>query len=119
MPNTSTPDDLIAWLRAQIDADKKYAEQWHDLECDIHVHLGQPGITAQIAASRMYSAVPGAICTCGGPDRMRREADAKHATLDHARRNMHPHAWSPWLDVVKHLAAVYADRPGYKEEWKP
>lgn len=111
-------NEMGAWLRAQIQHDQELASQWHELTCEIHKHLRGPA-DAAVAASRMFAAVPGAVCTCGGPDRMRREAHAKNATIDHALRMAHPDAPSPWADVIRQLAAVYADRDGYREEWRP
>ncbi|MEU8473735.1 DUF6221 family protein [Streptomyces hygroscopicus] len=69
------------------------------------------------------------------PDRVLREIDAKRKLLalyvehermdretfeaegDHARSLVSLRA--AYLDAVRHHAAVYADRPGYREEWRP
>ncbi|MEU6661278.1 DUF6221 family protein [Streptomyces sp. NPDC046821] len=116
-------DDLVQWLGAQLDEDAARATQWHDLECEIHAHL-DAGLLASVAAARMLDEVPGAVCDCGGPARVLREIGAKRESIRQADlylcdagpgcgyRTKHGHS------VLRLLALPYADRPGYREEWR-
>lgn len=81
-------DDLVQWLRAQLDEDAARAAQWHNLECEIHTHLDR-GLLAAVAASQMLQDVPGAVCDCGGPARVLREIDAKRQLLADALAETH------------------------------
>jgi hypothetical protein len=78
-------DELITWLRAQLDEDEAWA-----------------GETAELA-----------------------EVEAKRAILDlidAARGACLQEFCEPPVDadqIFRHLAKLYADRPGYREEWRP
>jgi hypothetical protein len=127
-------DDLVQWLRAQLDEDAARAAQWHNLECEIHTHLDR-GLLAAVAASQMLQDVPGAVCDCGGPARVLHEIAAKRAVVDRyefacreaSRVDLAEDERETWIrvggalqSVVIQLAAPYAGRPGYKaEEWTP
>jgi hypothetical protein len=127
-------DDLVQWLRAQLDEDAARAAQWHNLECEIHTHLDR-GLLAAVAASQMLQDVPGAVCDCGGPAQVLREIDAKRAIVaryefacrEASRVDLAEDERETWIrvggalqSVVIQLAASYAGRPGYKaEEWTP
>lgn len=123
-------DDLVEWLRAQLDEEASRAPRWHDLECEIHTHF-DTGLIASLAAARMFDEVPGAVCDCGGPARVLREIDARRRIAEH-----HDHYRSesigngpacftcgPGLGwpcpTLRALALPYADRPGYRAEWRP
>lgn len=126
-------DDLVVWLQVQLIADAQRVIAWHDLECDIHTHL-DAGLPAAVAASRMLAEVPGAVCDCGMPARVLREIEAKRgivaryefACSEAAALNIGEEERETRVQVagalqsgVLCLAMVYADRPGYREEWRP
>ncbi|MFD8254950.1 DUF6221 family protein [Streptomyces werraensis] len=131
-------DELVRWLGVQLDADKARAAQWHDLECSIHEHQ-EGGLLKAVAALEVYGEVPGAVCDCGGPARVLREIDAGRQLLalhlptpyqDEGDRwpGCTTCSWRDEMDdlqvrypckTVRLLALPYADRPGYREEWRP
>ncbi|MDX2566070.1 DUF6221 family protein [Streptomyces scabiei] len=61
------------------------------------------------------------------PARVLREVEAKRSIIEQheryaAERRRMMGGWDPQSDdspILAALAAVYADRPGYREEWKP
>ena len=115
-------DDLVVWLRAQLDEDERRCDLWHDYECELFNHEADGGVQSAFAALEMLSTVPGAVCTCGLPGRMLREIDAKRRTLIRCEEAML--AASPMLvhfarRTVWEMARPYADRPGFREEWRP
>ena len=109
-------DDLVQFLRAQLDREAARATGWHDLECDIHEHL-DAGLLAQIAAARMLEEVPGAVCDCGGPARVLAEVDAKRRMIDDVWGG--PDHDDMWTHHLRLLALPYADRPDYRDTWRP
>ena len=126
-------DDLVQWLRAQLDEDARRASSWHTLECDIHAYL-QGDMDSVRATMSMFHEAPGAVCDCNVPARVLREIDAKRRILralesaEVALRNtepgMEPHelmtgSVNSLRAAVRLLALPYSDRPGYREEWRP
>lgn len=110
-------DDLIVWLRAQLDEDERGINEWIEVPWD--GLLSSPlravhEITEQV-----------------GVQRMRAEVAAKRAILDSYDEDEDRVTFGHWTscsdscpgnviyEVVKLLASVYADRPGYRDEWKP
>lgn len=101
-------DDLVGWLTAQIDEDEEHWDA-HSDRC----------LDPQAAK---------AWCTCGGYKRWLAECDAKRRIVE----LHHPKEWYAWdpacqLDVpdsgppcgtLRLLALPYADRPGYREQWR-
>lgn len=106
-------DDLITWLRAQLDEDES-GDQPHTFDCELSITAGYSG-----------------PCTCGWSDRLDREVDAKRRILDDAESayretEIDDHdpgsgtlAATYQLRIVPALALPYADRPGYREAWRP
>lgn len=106
-------EDLAAWLTQIWDEQEAEVQKWQaTLLADIPIPAALLGgivvprtALARIAADReildIHSPDPrdASVCTtCGEP-------------LEYC--------W-PWpCDTVKALASPYADRPGYREEWKP
>lgn len=97
-------DDLITWLRAQLDEDERAARAW--------MPFGTP-----TAADREHIARH-------DPARVLAEVDAKRRILDECesairksapRSNLNDLGWT----VLRPLALPYADRPGYRDEWRP
>lgn len=94
-------DDLATWLRAQLDEDERVAQAEAE-----HAHEWFEGDG------------------WGDPARVLREVAAKRQLLDRcltAFRDQGIYGEDGQEDVAKdvlrHLAAVYADRPGYLAEW--
>jgi hypothetical protein len=101
----STQEDLITWLRAQLDDDERDAPMRHRLTCDYAPSDG------------------GQPCSCALPDLTLAEVDAKRRILDRLRGE--DGFWRNDITsgtaepVVRLLALPYADRPGYRETWRP
>lgn len=104
-------DDLVRWLRAQLD---EANTDLHTVECGWHQReFGHEGTD----------------CTCGAPERLRAEVDAKRQMLECCEWNNEGdrEEFSDYQagraqasrHFVRLLALPYADRPGYREEWKP
>lgn len=73
-------------------------------------------------ACRMFGGWPGdpssaADCDCGLSSRVLAECEAKRRIVEDVTN---PHTSCPELDeVARILAAVYADHPDYRDEWRP
>jgi hypothetical protein len=106
-------DDLVQWLRAQLDEDERIARENSD---------GR-GLADGFPDYRTYSdgdtAAADEYIEHFGPARVLREIEAKRRIVDR-------YAWlrehgdtggTAW--VLPLLALPYADRPGYREEWRP
>ncbi|MFI7340871.1 DUF6221 family protein [Streptomyces sp. NPDC050085] len=117
-------DELVAWLGRQLDEDTRQASSWHALECDIHAYL-QGDLDSVKAAMAMFHDAPGAVCDCGIPARVLREIGAKRQLVEgHEPDERVPPRCTGCFDGcpcrhLRLLAAPYADRPGYREEWRP
>ena len=100
---------LAEFLSAQYAENEATAGRYHRFDC----------LRADLSAI----APP---CTCGHADQIRAECEAKRRILarhgDEATESGCPTCW--WDDAdhcptLRILAAVYADHPDYREEWKP
>ncbi|TXS23100.1 hypothetical protein EAO70_04830 [Streptomyces sp. adm13(2018)] len=113
-------DDLIAFLRARLDDAAAESQQWHQLECEVHVHLtgAAPSV---LAATSFLQDVPGAVCDCGGPARVLAEVDAKRRRLELLADAIH--RGHDDYDIATELlpleALPYADHPDYQDTWRP
>jgi Ser-tRNA(Ala) deacylase AlaX len=121
-------NELLDFLRAQLDEDEQIARegipfgtgQWQaedsglirDSEggCVVHDDGEQDRATAEHIARH-------------DPARVLAEVDAKRRILDRWEAsqddNLPPEALIALDEVVKVLALPHADRPGYRESWKP
>jgi hypothetical protein len=117
-------EDLVAWLRVQIDEDERDASDVHLSGCDVHTRIeGDPW--------------PGP-CDCGWPAQILAEVEAKRRILDRYEEAVRRAATKPGYDavarletalakvtapelerVVRLLALPYAGRDGWREEWRP
>jgi hypothetical protein len=107
-------DDLITWLRSELDYDERIARRYKDGNyAEYEEHLTTPDwVLADIAAKRAI---------------LDRYEDA--VRLDTSKPGYDPVArlnvslakvLAPELErVVRLLALAYADRPGYRDEWRP
>ncbi|WP_422744313.1 DUF6221 family protein [Micromonospora sp. WMMD754] len=102
-------DDLVTWMRQQLDDDERAARAW--------LPLGNPA-----AADREHIARH-------DPARVLAEVDAKRRVIDVLRGFEPNDEWSTQPDMglrqnnaagaLRALALPYADRPGYRDEWRP
>ncbi|MFI2663254.1 DUF6221 family protein [Micromonospora carbonacea] len=112
-------DNLITWLPAQLDDDERVARQL----------IASPGgfyIEAETEDTDLMAA--GAHVHRWSPARALAEVEAKRRIID-----LHPAAglrsapescgscvsYPGPCDTLRLLALPYADRPGYREEWRP
>ncbi|MEU0847754.1 DUF6221 family protein [Streptomyces flaveolus] len=125
-------DDLVQWLRAQLDADQakaqavgeetweaRYVDSVNDYPDTATVRL--PG-GDDVAVMERYSMRDAEHIAAWDPARVLREIDAKRRTLIRCEEAML--AASPMLvhfakQTAWDMARPYADRPGYREEWRP
>lgn len=115
-------DDLVQWLCAQLDEDERIAR------------AATPGpwkLARQRGVEWVSSAEYWAVADCSDadparenaehvaawdPERVLREIDAKRRILD----TLHEEGGDRmFADIFRLLALPYADRPGYREEWRP
>jgi hypothetical protein len=113
-------EDLVQWLRVQLDTDAKAAEPYaekavHARDCDMLPDGDR--VTYP--------------CDCGVPARVLREIEAKRALVDEytqAEESLDRWTCPDMSDVgraeglgaaIALLAVPYADRSGYREEWRP
>ncbi|MEU2730085.1 DUF6221 family protein [Streptomyces griseoviridis] len=133
-------DELVEWLGAQLDEDERIAraaggDAWRRQEhasdtVAIYDSKGEPVVYDEGWPTEEQRAHIAAY----DPARVLREIDAKRrvlrdlASAEVALRATEPGrgphelmtgATNSWRAVVKVLAAVYADRPGYLAEWRP
>ncbi|MFG2372578.1 DUF6221 family protein [Streptomyces sp. NPDC048504] len=112
-------DDLVQWLRAQLDEDERILREANT----------SPEMVTGIP--RSYAAAPVAlhIGEFAGPERVLREIAAKRSMLaihrpyvpepDQACLGCADAIMFRWCPIVRLLALPYADRPGYRPEWAP
>lgn len=108
--------DLVQWLGEQLDKDTAMltdpynASSWHTRQCESVPDVLYP------------DREPGA-CDCGVPAALLREIDAKRKTIDDCNAIIvgwhHEESREFARDVLRNLAAPYAGRPGYREDWRP
>lgn len=129
-------DALVTFLRERLNYDAQRSIQWHDLECDFHAH-SSGGILNALAAGRMLSEVPGAVCDCDGPARILAAIEVKREIIRLAEQARHnaslpevPWAIAPsgatffvsgFAAAMEHAlrlyAQAYSDHPDYLPEW--
>jgi hypothetical protein len=139
----SSVDDLVTWLRAQLDEDERAARAatagpwWHNpgkawlspeafeafdrTKGEEFVGYGESPFSGCIAttgpASHAQSMADAEHIARHDPARVLAEVDAKRRILDGHAMETH---WCPMGDgILRVLALPYADRPGYRNEWKP
>ncbi|WP_171110615.1 MULTISPECIES: DUF6221 family protein [unclassified Streptomyces] len=115
-------EDLARWLGEQLDTDERTARaaEGHISELLSWLEISLPAVERHIETHE--------------PARVLREIEAKRQILrglesaEVALRNTEPGrephelmtgATNSQRAIVRTLAAVYADRPGYREEWRP
>lgn len=130
-------DDLVTWLRAQLDEDERVAlvvpENARVWTLDGGtIHAGHP--TDEVVDWVHYDGAWEHIAR-HDPARVLAEVDAKRRILDEHAPEKHPTGMrcsvcaegpyydATWYDApcptVRLIALPYAGRPGYRDEWKP
>lgn len=118
--------ELVQWLRAQLDEDERIARAvttegvWRVGRSHGGASVEGEGWTVAGA-----DALDGAHIAAHDPARVLREIEAKRDLLRFAE-GIHDHHETFTTGVAARLeatlrlfAAAYADRPGYREEWRP
>lgn len=123
-------DDLVTWLRAQLDEDERVARAtvpgpWHIGSTGLHVHSRNADLTVMEnvdSPGPWHRALPEHI-TRWDPARVLAEVAAKRRVLDLYEctedRILSPDAWVLMKEAIELLALPHANRPGYLEEWRP
>ncbi|MFJ9037970.1 DUF6221 family protein [Streptomyces sp. NPDC102406] len=124
-------DDLVQWLGKQYDEDEEIAQAVHG-PSDKQWWVAED-IKTRLCDDQIWMA-DASFIAAHGPARVLREIDAKRQILralqnaEVALRNTEPGKESHELmrgstnslrATVRMLATAYADRPGYREEWRP
>jgi Family of unknown function (DUF6221) len=122
--------ELVEWYRAQLAEDARVAQA--AIEPD-QMHPWGDRALERLTPEQWPDEVRGLLggtwgehCARQDPARVLREVAAKRAIVDRYGEfdedsgDDCESCWAQGLgEAVQHLASVYADRPGYREEWKP
>lgn len=125
-------DDLIAFLRTQLDADERRILDGWDSDGKARVATmwtgGEPGYTtvasdhgdARWVANGFHIGDARHVTILWDPKRELAEIDAKRRIIDELLIGVPDGDPDGWVrDIARLLALPYADRPGYREEWRP
>jgi hypothetical protein len=121
-------DDLVQWLRDRLDEDERIARAaslgpWVQSGIGDYgwtVTFGRPGAGVETDDSEQGLADADFIAA-HDPARVLREIDSKRRMIG-AIEHLLVQVDDPFAgvdDVLRLLALPYADRPGYREEWRP
>lgn len=128
-------DDLVQWLRAQLDEDERIARaaggaSWEELPVSGWVHTSAlpdtewqpPGYDHHVASAPLP--VDQAHAVEHDPARVLREIDAARVLLtqyDALKSGMPDDMTGVFAleTAIRAKASVYTDRSGYREEWRP
>ena len=129
MSDNRTVDDLVMWLRAQLDEDERVAQRvrsetegtWAWTYRNVHA-VKTDGTTEPIASTD--TGAQAVYFGLWNPDRVLAEVDAKQRIVDSFAASTEPLTARTAEKavarmVLKLLALPYADRPGYRDEWRP
>jgi hypothetical protein len=119
-------DDLVTWLRAQLDDDERVARaSWkgngwrHENQPDeVWTGKQQPGHTP-IPIAKAWNESTAEHIARHDPARVLAEVAAKRAIIGMISRRGEKGRTPFTAKVLVLLALPYADRPGYREEWRP
>jgi hypothetical protein len=118
-------DDLVTWLRAQLDDDERVTRQVIAEPGGFYIEAETEDVNVMTVGAYVYRWTPKRILA---------EVDAKRRTVErHAPEDDGLHsvyckwcstpqcgAYEPWpCPDLLGTAAPFADRPGYREEWRP
>lgn len=124
---STSVDDLITWLRAQIDEDERAAQkawgaEWRAELQEPRQHIVTVGASQVQDGVSVASGAPAVLphIAAHSPARVLREVEAKRRII---ASELSPYPEAAHADVatvtLRLLALPYADRPGYREEWRP
>jgi hypothetical protein len=123
--------DLVQWLRDQLDIDAARAtaaaeEDGPDWRYDGHaVITRREGDLVAVGSQDFMESERGAFIAAHDPSRVLQEIEAKRDLLRLAERAHDYHGTftngfaSALEETLRLFALAYADRPGYREEWRP
>lgn len=112
-------DDLVTWLRAQLDEDERVARDALHRQTTSRRMIRGEMVEVKIGTPREW------LLSAWPPERVLREVEAKRLLLREVIsvvRNMDTDRIGdePEAPVLLRLLALpYADRPGYRDEWRP
>lgn len=121
-------DELVRWLGEQLDEDERIVRAVHG---PIDGPLGRKWWTPEEVKTRLCDdqihMSDAEHIAVWGPARVLREIEAKRQIIEQhkryaAERRRMMGGWDPQSDdspILVALATAYADRPGYREEWRP
>lgn len=123
-------DELVRWLGKQLDDDERAARAatpgpWHAQDGGVVSDDDEQWPVAETQSARDRE--DRVHIARHDPARVLREIDAKRRIIDQhkryaAERRRMMGGWDPQSDdspILAALASVYADRPGFREEWRP
>ncbi|WP_416476984.1 DUF6221 family protein [Streptomyces sp. LKA04] len=127
--------ELVVWLRAQLDEDERIARAatagpWTQSgigEYGWGVSFSVPGAGVEADDSDQGRADADHIAE-HDPARVLREIDAKRLAIDHYQRifqhavdgaDSYVRIAAALSRQIQIMASVYADRPGYRQSWRP
>lgn len=117
--------ELIRWIGEQLDEDEHIAREAG--ERSMAWRLVTPLDGAELGDAWWLNPPEKYHAERHDPARVLREIEAKRRILYlavqlpkvTASTDMFDNHRDAWAEVIKQLALPYADRPGYREEWKP
>lgn len=127
-------DDLIAFLKAQLDEDEASARQapgptWEHRQIrdevggeivvfEDYIAVADPDRNTVVLSDVDDDVRP--FVLRHDPARVLRDVEAKRRLLQRAESDLADDQWDEAAqETVKVLALPYADREGYREEWRP
>ncbi len=123
----TTVDDLVSWLRQQLREDevlaqKPISEQIPAERWGVTYRLpGDMDLICREASSRAVGAIEAGFANHVArwdPARVLAEVEAKRALIDYCYPTRIPALEAVAYTVVLHLAQPFADRPGFRDEWR-
>ena len=108
-------DDLVQWLRAQLDDDDQEAQDALKRTTTTRRRIGGEWVEGTVQPPEWRRSV-------WGPARVLREIDAKRRTLircEEAMLSANPMLVHFAKQTAWEMALPYADRPGYRDDWRP
>lgn len=129
-------DDLITWLREQINGDERGAQAALSGQADPENGwvesrtAGFAGVGIAPHVGHIHEDVQAAHVVRWNPARVLREVAAKRTIVRECenqaawesttgRKYPATTAWALAVTTLRVLALPYSDRPGYREDWKP
>ena len=115
--------DLMAWLRAQMDADERpaLAAAARYVAPDGQAYWPLPSVRARFRDADDGIRAGLELIASHDPARVLRQVAAMRAIVDACEYTLdyEDYGWPLARDVLRHLATMYADRDGYQPEWAP